>query len=89
MYRQSEQNLLNSNTSSTCPGNTVNFGRLAAEICWRVWGTPLNFNGFCVLAALFFTYFSLLTYFLNYLFLWEYACSVSMPEVVRGDQTWA
>jgi len=23
---------------------------LAAEICWRVWGTP--FNGFCVLAAL-------------------------------------
>jgi len=23
-----------------------------AEICWRVWGTPANFNGFCVLAAL-------------------------------------
>jgi len=30
----------------------VNFGPLAAEICWRVWGTPANFNGFRVLAAL-------------------------------------
>jgi len=52
MYRQSENNLLNSNTSSTCPDNMVNFGLLAAEICWRVWGTPANFNGFRVLAAL-------------------------------------
>jgi len=25
---------------------------IAAEICWRVWGTPVNFNGFRVLAAL-------------------------------------
>ena len=47
-----KKNLLNSNTSSTCPGNIVNFGLLTAEICWRVWGTPINFNGFCVLAAL-------------------------------------
>jgi len=30
----------------------VNFGRLAAEMRWRVWGTPANFNGFRVLAAL-------------------------------------
>jgi len=30
----------------------VNLGPLAAEICWRVWGTPANFNGFLVLAAL-------------------------------------
>ena len=44
--------LLSSNISSTCPHNTVNFGPLAAEICWRVWGTPCNFNGFRVLAAL-------------------------------------
>ena len=36
----------------TCPHNMVNFGSLAAEICWRVWGTPANFNGFRVLAAL-------------------------------------
>ena len=43
---------LNSNTSSTCPDNMVNFGLLTAEICWRVWGTPANFNGFRVLAAL-------------------------------------
>ena len=44
--------MLNSNISSTCPHNMVNFGPLTAEICWRVWGTPANFNGFRVLAAL-------------------------------------
>jgi len=32
--------------------NMVNFGPLTAEICWRIWGTPANFNGFRVLAAL-------------------------------------
>ena len=47
-----KKNLLNSNTSSTCPDNVVNFGLLTAEIRWQVWGTPANFNGFCVLAAL-------------------------------------
>ena len=52
MYRQSEKNLLSSNISSTCPRNMVNFGPLAAEIISLVWGTPTNFNGFCVLAAL-------------------------------------
>jgi len=31
---------LNSNISSTCAHNMVNFGPLAAEIGWRVWGTP-------------------------------------------------
>ena len=36
----------------TCPDNIVNFGPLAAEICWRVWGTPVNFNGCRILAAL-------------------------------------
>jgi len=30
----------------------VNFGLVTAEICWRVWGTPANFNGFRVFAAL-------------------------------------
>jgi len=30
----------------------VNFGPLAAEILSLVWGTPGNFNGFRVLAAL-------------------------------------
>ena len=44
--------LLSDNFSSTCSHNMVNFGPLMAEICWRVWGTPANFNGFCVLAAL-------------------------------------
>ena len=52
MYRQSEKNLLSSNISPTCPHNMVNFGPLAAEILSLVWGTPGNFNGFGVLAAL-------------------------------------
>jgi len=47
-----KKNLLNSNTSSTCPDNMVDFGLLTAEIRCRVWGTPANFNGFRVLAAL-------------------------------------
>jgi len=48
------ENLLSTDrpTSSTCPHNMVNFGLLTAEICWRVSGTPANFNGFRVLAAL-------------------------------------
>jgi len=46
------KNLLNIYTSSTCCRNMVNFGLLTAEICWRVWGTAANFNGFRVLAAL-------------------------------------
>ena len=46
------KNFLNSNVSPTCPHNMVNFGPLVAEICWRVWGTFANFNGFCVLTAL-------------------------------------
>jgi len=44
--------LLSSNTSSTCPYNMVNFGLLSAENLSLVWGTPANFNGFRVLAAL-------------------------------------
>jgi len=44
--------LLSSNVSSTCPHNMVSFGPLTAEICSGVWGTPANFIGFCVLAAL-------------------------------------
>jgi len=52
MYQQPEKYLLDINTSSTCPDNMVNFGLLTAEICWRVWGNPANFNGFRVLAVL-------------------------------------
>ena len=47
-----KKNLLNTNTSSTCPRNMVNFGPITAENCWRVWGSPANFNGFRVFAAL-------------------------------------
>jgi len=47
-----KKNLLSSNISSTVSQNMVKFGLLAAEICWWVWGTPANFNGFRVLAAL-------------------------------------
>jgi len=46
------KNLLNSNISSTGSHNMVNFGPVAAEIDWRVWCTPANFNGFRVLASL-------------------------------------
>jgi len=46
------KNLLNSNVSSTCPHNMVNFSPLAAEICWWVLSTPANFNRFRVFAAL-------------------------------------
>jgi len=46
------KNLLSSNISPTCPYNIVNFDLLEAEIVSLVWGTPANFNGFCVLAAL-------------------------------------
>jgi len=38
--------------SPTRPHNMVNFGPLAAETDPVVWGTPANFNGFRVLAAL-------------------------------------
>jgi len=47
-----KKNLLSSNTSSTCPYNMVNFCLLSAENLSLVWGTPANFNGFRVLAAL-------------------------------------
>jgi len=46
------KNPVNSYTSFTCPHNMVNFGPLTVKICWRVWGTPANFNWFRVLAAL-------------------------------------
>ena len=44
--------LLSSNMSYTCRHNMVNFGPLMAEIGPGVLGTPANFNGFRVLAAL-------------------------------------
>jgi len=49
---ENRKKLLNSNISCTCPHNMVNVGLLAAEIRWRVWGTPANFIGFRVLTAL-------------------------------------
>jgi len=44
--------ILNSNISSICNHNMVDLGPLTAEIRWRVWGTPANFNRFRVLAVL-------------------------------------
>ena len=46
------KNLLSCIISSRCPHNMMNFGLLAAENGPVVWGTPANFNGFRVLAAL-------------------------------------
>jgi len=51
-YIDNRKKLLSSNISSTCPHNMENFGPLAAEIVSLVWGTPVNFNGFRVLAAI-------------------------------------
>ena len=50
-YRPPEK-LLTSNMSSRRPHNMVNFGPLAGEIGSGVWGTPTNFEGFRLLAAL-------------------------------------
>jgi len=52
MHRQSEKNLLNSNRSSTCPYNVVNFGLLTADNDCFFSCTPANFNGFRALASL-------------------------------------
>ena len=41
-----KKNLLNSNISSTCLYNMVNFGPLTAEICWRVWAPQQISTGF-------------------------------------------
>jgi len=38
MYRQSQNNLLNSNISSTCSHNMVNVGQLTAKISLSIWG---------------------------------------------------
>ena len=46
------KNLISSNISSTCTNDMANFGVLAAEIFSLVSGTPANFNGFRVMAAL-------------------------------------
>jgi len=46
-----KKKLLNSNMSSTYP-HMANFGPLTADICWWVWGTPANFNVFCVFLSL-------------------------------------
>ena len=47
-----EENLLSTNISFTCPRNMVNLARRLIEIHPVVWGTPITFNGFRVLAAL-------------------------------------
>jgi len=47
-----KNNLLNSDVSSTCSHNMVNFGPLTTETGSGVWGTPANFNSFRVFAAL-------------------------------------
>ena len=51
-YVDNRKKLLNSYTSFTCIHNMANFGPLTAEIGSGVWGTPANFNEFCILAAL-------------------------------------
>ena len=52
MYRQLEKKLFKQQYLLYMSHNMVNFGPLVAEIVSLVWGTPGNFNGFRVLAAL-------------------------------------
>jgi len=51
-YIDNRKKLLNSNISSICPRNIVNFRPLTAVIGSAVWDTPENFNGFRLLASL-------------------------------------
>jgi len=50
MYRQSEKIVKQQYLPTRL--HNMNFGSLAAEISWRVWGIQANFNGFRVLASL-------------------------------------
>jgi len=52
MYRQSEKKLVKQQYLLNISSQYSKLGQLAADICWRVSGTPGNFNGFCVLALL-------------------------------------
>jgi len=59
-------------------------------VCWfwhyvHHFAYLLNFPAYILF---FCSYFPLLIYFLTYIFLWEYASSISRPEVIRDDQTW-
>ena len=51
-YQQSEKKLVKQQRLPHMSLQYGELGPLAAEICWRVWGTPANFNGFRVSAAL-------------------------------------
>ena len=52
MYRQSEKKLVKQQYLLYMSPQYGELGLLAAEIVSLVWGTPCNFNGFRVLAAL-------------------------------------
>jgi len=51
MYQQSEKKLVKQQYLLYMSQQYGELGPLTAEICWRVWGTPANFNGSHVLAA--------------------------------------
>jgi len=51
-FIDNRKKMLNGNMYSIWPQNILNFSLLTAEICWRVWGTPANLNGFRILASL-------------------------------------
>jgi len=71
----------------------VNFGPLAAEIFWRVWGTPANFNGFYVLAALLHQYVGLVVaengaQFLRHQIAPEHISMISSTAFSIGRHPW-
>jgi len=52
MHGQSKKNLAKQQYLLHMSAQYGELGLLTAEICWRVWGIPANFNGFLVLTAL-------------------------------------
>jgi len=46
VYIDNRKKIVKQQYLHTCPHNMVNFGPLAAEICWRVWGTLQISTGF-------------------------------------------
>jgi len=51
-YRQSEKKFVKQQCLPHMSSQYGDLRPIAAEICWRVWGNPANFNRFRVLAAL-------------------------------------
>jgi len=70
----------------------VDFGLLPAKICWRVWGTPANFNGFRVLAAFLHGILVIMVAPWNkadrYIFILWFLSSIFFPRLMSAVADW-